>query len=67
MELYGPGMGALLALATYAPLHIMSFVMTPMVLQEFALSHAVAMKHRDVLDDMEREAEESGDYVGANE
>jgi len=67
IEKHGWVVGTIQIALTYLPCHVMSFFMTPKVLQEFALSHAIAMKHEDVLQDMEREAEQTGDYVGANE
>lgn len=37
------------------------------MIQEFALSHAVAMRHSDVLAEMEQELLSAGDYSAAND
>ena len=63
----GVGGGLLLLLGMLLPTVISSKWLTPLVLQNFCLAHAVAVKQVDVLQEMEKEHEQSGDYTSAHQ
>ena len=63
----GGGLGSLLIALTLAPTLLMSFLVTPRVLKNFALAYATACRQTEVLQQMETEFERSGDYAAASQ
>ena len=63
----GAGLGSLLIALTLMPTLLMSFLVTPRVLKNFALAYATACRQTEVLQQMETEFERSGDYAAASQ
>lgn len=64
---YGAEGGAVLIVLMIVPTLVMSKVVTPLVLQNFSLAHAVVVKQLHVLQEIESEHEQTGDYAHASQ